>query len=158
MLVAVADEGVGAVPLVDAEIGVEVVRDGEPRDMLPAHPLLQPLDVGLRRAGNEGEGGVAGVQMGGMRDLVGDHRAAAAGMVGPAEHPGLEEGAVDDQLAAAVEQVEQARLAVGSFELIGLLHGQPRHPPAIGGERVPGSGHFLFLHQQLLACRFPLLL
>ena len=47
-----------------------------------------------------------------MRDLVGDHRAADARVVGPAVHAGLEERAVDDQLAATVEQVEQARRAV----------------------------------------------
>ena len=37
-------------------------------------------------------------------------------MVGPAEHAWLEEGAVDDQLTPAVEQVEQ------------LLAGEPRNP------------------------------
>ena len=53
---------------------------------------------------------------------------------------GLEEGAVDDQLAAAVEQVEQARLAVGPVERVVLLHRQPRHPPALGGQRVAARG------------------
>ena len=95
--------------------------------------------------------------MGEVRDLVGDHRAAAAGMVGPAEHAGLVEGAVDDQLMAAFEQVEQARLALGSLELIVLLHGQPRHPPALGGQCVTGAGQLLLLHEQLLARGFPLL-
>ena len=86
---------------------------------------------------------VAGVEMGRVGDLVGDHRAAAAGMVGPAEHAGLVEGAVDDQLAAAVEQVEQADLAVRAFEHIFLLDRQPGHPPALGGESVAGAGHGL---------------
>src|SRR5436189_5695540 len=67
--------------------------------------------------------------MGGMSDLIGYHGAANAGMLGPAFHAGLEEGAVDDQLTAAVEQVEQARLAPGPVELVLLLNGQPRHPP-----------------------------
>src|SRR5882762_615802 len=48
-LIGRADERVGAVPLVAAEVSVEVVGDGVPRDVLPAHPRLDPLDVGLRR-------------------------------------------------------------------------------------------------------------
>jgi hypothetical protein len=40
-----------------------------------------------------------------MSDLVSYHGAANAGMLGPAFHAGLEEGAVDDQLTAAIEQV-----------------------------------------------------
>jgi hypothetical protein len=43
-----------------------------------------------------------------MRDLIGDHRAADARVVGPAVHPFLEERAVDDQLRAPVEQVDEA--------------------------------------------------
>jgi hypothetical protein len=49
----------------------------------------------------------AGVQMGQVGDLIGAQGAAAAGMLRPAEHPGLEEGAIDDQLTAAFEQIEQ---------------------------------------------------
>ena len=93
--------------------------------------------------------------MGEVGDLVGHHGAAAAGMVGPAEHPGLEEGAVDDQLTAAFEQVEQARLARRPLERIRLLHGHPRHPPALGGQRVTGAGLGLLLHEQLLARGLP---
>ena len=145
-----------AVPLVHAEVGVEAVRYGVPRH-LPAHPRLQALDVRLRRARSVREGGVAGVQVGEVGDLVGSQRAAAAGMLGPAEHAGLEEGAVDDQLTAALEQVEQARLALRPVELVLLLHGHPRHPPALGGQRVTGAGQLLLLHEQLLARRLPLL-
>src|SRR6266481_2995264 len=47
------------------------------------------------------ERGVAGVQMGEVGDLIGAQGAAAAGVLGPAMDAGLEEGAVDDQLAAA---------------------------------------------------------
>ena len=43
-------------------------------------------------------------------------RAADAAVLRPAGHAGLVEGAVDDQLAAAVEQVEQARRAVRALE------------------------------------------
>src|SRR3981189_908959 len=71
--------------------------------------------------------------------------------------PGREEGAVDDQLTAALEQVEQARFAFRPVELVLLLHGQPRHPPTLGGQCVTGAGQGLLLHQHLLARSFPLL-
>src|SRR5215470_14304679 len=77
-------------------------------------------------------------------------------MFGPAVHAGLKEGAIDDQLPPAVEQVEQARLALGTVELVRLLHGQPRHPPTLGGQRVTGPGQLLLLHEQLLARSLPL--
>ena len=48
--IALTDEGVVPVPPVHAEILVEVVGDGVPGDELPAHPLLQALDLGLRGA------------------------------------------------------------------------------------------------------------
>src|SRR5258708_6941437 len=98
---------------------------------------------------------VSGVQVGQMCDLIGAKGAAAAGMLGPAEHPGFEEGAVDDQLPAALEQVEQAHLAVRPLEFIRLLDGHPWHPPAFGSPRVAGAGQGLFLHHHLLARRLP---
>src|SRR6266851_4031892 len=73
--------------------------------------------------------------MGQVGDLIGTQGAAAAGVLGPAEHPGLEEGAIDDQLTAALEQIEQAYLALGSVELVLLVHSQPRHPPAVSASR-----------------------
>ena len=88
-------------------------------------------------------------------DLVGAQGAAAAGMLGPAEHPGLEEGAIDDELPAALEHVEQANFALWSVEFVRLLHRHPRHPPAFGGQRVAGARMGLFLHQNLLACSLP---
>src|ERR1044072_2522406 len=45
--VALADEGVVPVPLVDPEVPVEVVGDRVPGNVLPAHALLEPLDLGL---------------------------------------------------------------------------------------------------------------
>src|ERR1700681_4510978 len=96
--------------------------------------------------------------MGQVGGLIGAQGAAAAGVLGPAEHPGLEEGAIDDQLRAAVEQIEQAYLALGPVELVLLVHSQPRHPPAFGGQRVTGAGQGLLLHEELLARSLPLLL
>src|SRR5882762_6355428 len=78
-------------------------------------------------------------------------------MLRPAVHAGLEEGAVDDQLTAAVEQVEQARFALGPVEHICLFHGNPRHPPSLGGKRVTGAGEGLLLDEKLLARSLPLL-
>src|SRR5216683_3994802 len=95
--------------------------------------------------------------MGQVRDLIGAQGTAAAGMHGPAEHPRLEEGAIDDQLTAALEQVEQGNLALGSVELVLLVHSQPRHPPAFGAKRVTGAGQSLLLHEELLARSLPLL-
>src|SRR5207253_1840415 len=102
-------------------------------------------------------GGVTSVQMGDVGDLVGHQGAADAGVLGPAVRAGFEEGAVDDELTAPVEQVEQARLALGPVEYVLLLYGQPRHPPTLGGQRVTGAGQLLLLHEQLLARSFPLL-
>src|ERR1700694_2453970 len=96
--------------------------------------------------------------MGQVGDLIGAQGAAAAGVLGPAEHPGLEEGAIDDQLTAALKQIEQAYLALGAVELVLLLYRQPRHPPAFGGQRVAGAGQGLLLHEELLARSLPLLL
>src|SRR5258707_5733489 len=95
--------------------------------------------------------------MGQVRDLIGAQGAAAAGVLGPAEHSGFEEGAIDDQLTAALEQIEQAYLALGSVELVLLLHRHPRHPSALGGHRVTPAGQGLLLHEELLARNLPLL-
>jgi len=95
--------------------------------------------------------------MGEVADLVGPQGAAAAGMLGPSEHPWLEEGAVDNQLSATLEQVEQAHLALRPVESVRLLHRHPRHPTTLGGQRVMGAHHGLLLHQQLVARSRPLL-
>src|SRR5208282_4843161 len=96
--------------------------------------------------------------MGEVRDLIGAERAAAAGVLGPAEYPGLEEGAIDDQLTAALEQIEQAYLALGSVELVLLVDSQPGHPPAFGGQRITRAGQGLLLHEELLVRSLPFLL
>src|SRR5262249_48012951 len=67
------------------------------------------------------------------------------------------EGAVDDQLAATLKQVEKAHRAVRAVEAVLLLHRHPRHPAALGGQRIAGAGQLLLLDQQLLTGGIPLL-
>src|SRR5262249_52647314 len=161
---AVADEGVGPVPLVHAEVFVKVAGDRVPRDQLPAHALFQALDLGLGGARNERQRRVPRVQVGGVRDLVGEERAAHAGTFRVGAAPRWVrsdvwrvEGAVDDQLPATLEQVEKAHRTVRAVEAVLLLHRHPWHPAAPGGQRIAGAGHLLLLDQQLLAGGIPLL-
>src|SRR5215472_16270957 len=91
-----------------------------------------------------------------VRDLIGTKGAAAARVVGPAEHSGLEEGSVEDQLRAALKQIEQGHFTLGPVELVFLLDCHPRHPPTLGGQRITGAGEGLLLHQHLLPRRLPL--
>src|SRR5262245_53228405 len=154
-LLVVADEGVGAVPLAHPEVGVEVVRDGVPRHR-PAHALLEPLDVLLRRARGVRECGVAGVQVGEVGHLVGSERAARAAALRPARHVRVVEEPVNDQLAASLEEVEQADRPVGPLERVVLFHGHPWHPAPLGGERVPRPRDLLLPHEHPLACGLPL--
>src|SRR5262249_33296893 len=90
-------------------------------------------------------------------DLIGTQRAPAASMIGPAEDTGLEEGAIDNELTAALEQIEQANPTVWPVELVLLLDGHPRHPSALGGQRIASAGQLLLHNKQLLARSFPLL-
>src|SRR5215472_5511281 len=96
--------------------------------------------------------------MGQVGNLIGTQGAAAAGVLGPAEHPGLEEGAIEDQLLAALEQVKQANLTLGPLELVLLLYRHPRHPSTLGSQRITRAGESLLLHQEPLPRSLPLLL
>src|SRR6266478_1520723 len=96
--------------------------------------------------------------MGQVRDLIGAQGTAAASVLGPAEHPGLEEGSIDDQLPASLEQVEQANLTLWPVELVVLLHRRPRHASSLGRQRITGTGKGFLLHEELLVCGLPLLL
>ena len=78
-------------------------------------------------------------------------------MLGPAFHAGLEKGAINDELTAAVEQVKQGRLAVGAVELVLLLHRQPRHPSTLGRQRVAGARQLFLFHEKLLSRSLPFL-
>src|SRR4051812_31957819 len=161
--VAVADEDVVPVPLVHAEVLVEIVRDRVPGDELPPHARLQALDLGLRGARDVCERRVARVQVRRVCDLVGDHGAADAsplrvlavrrdgGDVGGVEGP------VDDQLPAALEEVRQGRRAAGSLESVFVLDRHPRHPATLGGQGVAGTRQLLLSDEQLLARCLPLL-
>ncbi len=95
--------------------------------------------------------------MGDVRDLVGDHRTADARVVGPAVYTGFEERAVHDQLLAALEEVEKARVSGRPLELVGLFHRRPRHPPAVGGHRVTGLRQLLLLDEEAEAGGLPFL-
>ena len=108
--------------------------------------------------GDERETGVARVQMSRMRHLVGHHGAADTGTLRPARDAGLEERAVDEQLPAALEEVQQAHRPLRPIELVALLHRHPRHPSALGGQRVAVAAELFLLDVQLLTRRLPFLL
>ena len=88
---------------------------------LPAHPGLQSLDVILGGAGRTGVGHVACVEVREAGYLVGHERTPRTSAVGPAQHPGLVGETVDDQLTSALEEIEQADLAVRPLEHVVLL-------------------------------------
>src|SRR5215469_11608773 len=92
-----------------------------------------------------------------VRDLIGAQRTPPASVLGPAEHPGLEEGAINDELSTALEQVEQANLTLGPLELVLLLYRHPRHAAPLGGERITRASESLLLHEKLLPRSLPLL-
>src|SRR5215468_1952488 len=96
--------------------------------------------------------------MGQMRNLIGAEGAAATGVPGPTKHSRLEEGAIENQLPPALEQIEQANLARRSLELITLFDSHPRHPAAFGGQSVSSPCLSFFLHQHFLARSEPLFL
>src|ERR687895_21721 len=165
-LVTLADERVVPVPLVDAEVLVPVVGDRVPGDVLPPVALLQLLELGLRCARGERERHIPRVQVGGVGDLVREEGAAHARplgvrvatlrvRVGGDLRP--VEGAVDDQLTAALKQVGKRGRPIRALEAVLLLDRHPRHPAALGRERVAGSGVLLLLDEQFLAGDLPLL-
>src|SRR5579872_2324391 len=90
-----------------------------------------------------------------MGDLIGAERAAAAGMVGPAEDARLVEGAIDDQLPTAFEKIGEARPALWAVKRVGFLYRHPRHLAAFGAQRVAGPRERLFLHEHLLTRGLP---
>ena len=95
--------------------------------------------------------------MGQVRDLIGAPRSNRGKRVlGPAEHAGLKEGTIDYQLTAALEQINQAYLALGPRQThVILVHSHPRHPPALGGQGVARPRQGLLLLEHLLARGLP---
>jgi hypothetical protein len=63
---------------------------------------------------------------------------------------------VNDELPAAVEEVEQAGLSVWAFEDVLLLDPDDRQPAALGCQGIEGASGFLLLHQQAPAGGLPL--
>src|SRR3984957_16741820 len=122
------------------EVVVEVVSQRRiPREG-PAHPLPERLDRADRRPGYRRVRGVAGLQVSQVADVVGLIGAdRAASVPGRVEHEVL-----DDELGPALEEIQQAGLAVRALEYVVLLHrdsGQPAEP----GRDLPEGTHRLFL-------------
>src|SRR6266536_5373237 len=84
-------------------------------------------------------------------EVVGPERAdRAAGFV-----LGIEHEVIDDQLAAAVEELGQCLLAFGSVEDILLLDRLPGQRLPLSGQLVTRASELLLLREQLLARRKP---
>ncbi len=92
-----------------------------------------------------------------MCNLVGPEGAPTTCMIGPAKYTRFEESAVDDQLRTALEQVEQAHLAIRPVKLILLFDCHPRHSPALGSQRITLAHNPLFLDQQFVTSFHPFL-
>src|SRR5438105_1719684 len=86
-------------------------------------------------------------------DMVDFERAADAALL-PA---GTEHEMLDDQLAAAVEQVGERLLALRTIEHIGLFDLDPWQVAPLRAQLVAQTGEFLFLGQMRLARGQPLL-
>jgi hypothetical protein len=120
------------------------------------HGIDQPMRRLTRsicgcRARDEGERGVARVDVGQVADLVGEHRAAA-----PRLPIGRKPEVVDDQPAAALEEVDQRDGPVRTVE--GVIGGELHHrlATALGAQGVAGPGGLL-LRQESLVEALPLL-
>src|SRR5438876_7052889 len=98
-----------------------------------------------------------------MRDLIGAEAAAHAGTIRVRAAFRVRgdlravERAINDQLPPAFEEIVEAGRPVRAIETVLLLDGHPRHPTTLGRHRVTCSGELLFLYQQLLAGRLPLI-
>jgi len=89
-----------------------------------------------------------------VADVVDDDRASlAAGVPSRVEHE-----VVDDQLPAAVEEVEQRRLAVRSVEDVFLVDPDHRESASLGVQPVSGAGEVLLLGEQPLTRDQPLVM
>jgi hypothetical protein len=120
--------------------------------------LAIALQVLLLAAADGDEPGVALAQVQQVAQLVGVHRAAGAAALRVDAHVRIHEEPVQDELAAAVEEVEERRVpAAGRGEAIVLLHADHRHAAALGREGVTRAGMRLLLLEKRLARGAPLL-
>ena len=145
--VAVAVEHVRAMPLVHAESASKLSVRVDHGISQPIRAFSRAMSAEAHR--DEDEGGVTGVQVGDVGDLVRHHGAAPAAWSGR-RHPRLEEDAVDDQLTPTVEQVEQTGLAAGPSNACAVSRPSTAFA-ALSSQGVTGAGLRLFLHQQVLA-------
>jgi hypothetical protein len=95
------------------------------------------------------------VHMGEVPDLVDEHRTAGTACRRPPLDAGGEHEVVEDELAAALEQVEEALGTVRPLEDVVLVDPDHRQPAALGGQRVPRPGGLLLLHEQPFAGNQP---
>ena len=137
----------------DVEVVVEVAAEGGVPGDGPAHPLPEWLDLGQRRPADEGQGGIPGVQVRQVADAVGQERAGRAALV----RVRVEHEMVDQQLTPALEQLQQAGLAVRALELVLLADLGHRHPAPLSVQCIALPGELFLPGQQLLAGREPLL-
>ena len=88
-----------------------------------------------------------------VADLVHPGRATRAALV----PTGVEHEVADDELAPALEQIEEADPALGAIELVVLVDLDHRKPATLGVERISLPRELLFLRQQRLARDQPFL-
>jgi hypothetical protein len=89
--------------------------------------------------------------------VVSHQRATDTTVFGPIAGAGFDERAVDDQLPTALEEIEQACLAVGTVEDVVLVHRYPRHSAALCGKCVAGTHQPFLFDEHLPLRRLPLL-
>jgi hypothetical protein len=112
----------------------------------------------MGRAGDESQGGAAGVQMREVAsgDVIGKRRATRATLVQRLAFLPQPHEVVDDELKATLEQVQQTRFAVRTVEDVVFLDSHHRQPSTLGVQRVSRPGGGFFLGEQLLARNQPL--
>ena len=116
-------------------------------DVRPAHTVHVRLELVERCGSLHREGHIGHVQMGQLRNVIGERRAAGAGVL----VVGLEHVVIDDQLASPFEHVEKARGPVRSGRLERRIDLGHRQAPTLRRNRVTSACVCLLGDQQLLA-------
>src|SRR6516165_11681892 len=114
-----------------AKIVIERIPVGRYPLKVPAHPLLERLDLGKGRSRNCDQGHIALLEVDDAGiEVIGRHRAAWTTLLPDrAKHE-----MIDDQLAASVEEVGQGLTSLRSFKHIFLLQPDP-------GQFAPFGAH-----------------